>query len=59
MGKNMLSPRIMLMPMVDRSASPSSNTPVMHAAQTLENHLHRSLAFLASRFDLQATAKQS
>src|SRR5438552_18763563 len=53
----MLSPMIMLMPIVIQSASPSVNTPV--STLTNESSIARMDASLPPRFDLQATAEEA
>src|SRR6266852_2964843 len=56
-GRNMLSPMIMLIPIVMRSASPRVNRPVkMLARESITTRIGCSL--LPARFDLQATAEQ-
>src|SRR5215813_5686452 len=57
MGRNMLSPMIMLIPIVIRSASPSENRPV--TTPTSESiTAYMACASLPARFDLEPTAEE-
>src|SRR5499426_2014823 len=57
MGRNMLSPMIMLIPIVIRSASPRENRPVTTpTSESITACI--GLASLPARFDLQAAAEE-